>query len=271
MSCSPSATPRRRPTCCYPYALDWADEHLPAVVWTSYGGQETGRALAAVLLGGADPAGRLPQTWSRGDDEFPHPLDHDVIKAAWIYQYHRTASLYPFGRGLSYTDFAQDDLRLSTATVAQDGTLDVTVTLSNTGTRSGSEVVKLYVRALDARYEAPRMKLADFRKVRLEAGESRELVFRLAAEQLAHWDVTGDPGAYEVHPTGGRRPAPGLRLGRGRRAAGAFVRRRRRAHGRDPEYRWPRRDGPLPRAPLGRPAPREDRQPASLATAHRRP
>jgi beta-glucosidase len=187
----------------YPYALDWADEHLPAVVWTSHGGQETGRALAAVLLGEADPAGRLPQTWYRGDDELPHPLDYDVIKAGWTYQYHRTASLYPFGHGLSYTDFAHDDLRLSTATVAQNGTLDVAVTLSNTGTRPGSEVVQLYVRALDARYEAPRLKLADFRKVRLEAGESRQLVFRLAAEQLAHWDVvtgafTVDPGAYEV-------------------------------------------------------------------------
>jgi beta-glucosidase len=187
----------------YPYALDWADEHLPAVVWTSHGGQETGRALAAVLLGEADPAGRLPQTWYRADDELPHPLDYDVIKAGWTYQYHRTAALYPFGHGLSYADFAHNDLRLSTATVAQDGTLDVTVTLSNTGMRSGSEVVQLYVRALDARYEAPRMKLADFRKVRLEAGESRELVFRLAAEQLAHWDVatgafTVDPGAYEV-------------------------------------------------------------------------
>ncbi|MFF9808369.1 glycoside hydrolase family 3 C-terminal domain-containing protein [Streptomyces coeruleorubidus] len=187
----------------YPYALDWADEHLPAVVWTSHGGQETGRALAAVLLGEADPAGRLPQTWYRGDDELPHPLDYDVVKAGWTYQYHRTAPLYPFGHGLSYTDFSHDGLRLSTVTVAQDGTVDVTVTLTNTGRRTGSEVVQLYVRALDARYEAPRLKLADFRKVRLAAGESRELVFRLAAEQLAHWDVatgafTVDPGAYEV-------------------------------------------------------------------------
>ena len=88
----------------YPYALDWADEHLPAVVWTSHGGQETGHALAAVLLGEAEPAGRLPQTWYRGDDELPAPLDYDIIKAGWTYQYHRAAPLYPFGHGLSYTD-----------------------------------------------------------------------------------------------------------------------------------------------------------------------
>ncbi|MEH0421512.1 glycoside hydrolase family 3 C-terminal domain-containing protein [Streptomyces sp. B21-083] len=187
----------------YPYALDWADKHLPAVVWTSHGGQETGRALAAVLLGEAEPSGRLPQTWYRGDDELPPRLDYDVIKAGWTYQYHREAPLYAFGHGLSYTDFGYGDLRLSTPTMGQDGELDATVTLSNTGTRSGSEVVQLYVRAVNARYEAPRLKLVGFRKVRLEAGERREVAFRLPAEQLAHWDVatgafTVDPGAYEV-------------------------------------------------------------------------
>lgn len=79
----------------YPYALDWADEHLPAVVWTSHGGQETGHALAAVLLGEAEPAGRLPQTWYRGDDPLPAPLDYDIIKAGWTYQYHRAAPSTP--------------------------------------------------------------------------------------------------------------------------------------------------------------------------------
>ncbi|MFF7260530.1 glycoside hydrolase family 3 C-terminal domain-containing protein [Streptomyces sp. NPDC008159] len=187
----------------YPYAVDWADEHLPAVLWTSHGGQETGHALAAVLLGDADPSGRLPQTWYRGDDTLPAPLDYDIIKAGWTYQYHRTAPRYPFGHGLSYTEFTHRDLRLSTSTVAPDGAVDVTVTLENTGARTGSEVVQLYVRAREARYEAPRLRLADFRTVRLDAGESRELTFRLPAERLAHWDVaTGafavDPGPYEI-------------------------------------------------------------------------
>ncbi|MEV0531074.1 glycoside hydrolase family 3 C-terminal domain-containing protein [Kitasatospora sp. NPDC050463] len=187
----------------YPYALDWADEHLPAVVWTSHGGQETGHALAAVLLGEAEPAGRLPQTWYRGDDPLPAPLDYDIIKAGWTYQYHRATPLYPFGHGLSYTDFAYRDLRLSQPSIGQDGSVDVTLTLENSGQRPGSEVVQLYVRALGARYDAPRLRLADFAKVRLEPGKSRELTFRLSAEQLAHWSVaTGafavDPGGYEV-------------------------------------------------------------------------
>ncbi|MEV0233352.1 glycoside hydrolase family 3 C-terminal domain-containing protein [Nonomuraea sp. NPDC050786] len=213
----------------YPYALDWADEHLPAMLWTSHGGQETGRALAAVLLGEADPGGRLPQTWYRGDDELPHPLDYDIIKAGWTYQYHRAAPLYPFGHGLSYTEFSYGDLRLSSETLTTDGSADVTMTLTNTGTRPGSEVVQLYVRALAARYEAPRLRLADFRKIVLSPGESRKLTFRLSAEHLAHWDVAGgaftvDPGAYEVlvgrsagdiqrtAPIAVRGPAPGPRV-----------------------------------------------------------
>ncbi|WP_431930769.1 glycoside hydrolase family 3 C-terminal domain-containing protein [Nonomuraea jabiensis] len=178
----------------YPYALDWADEHLPAVVWTSHGGQETGRALAAVLLGAADPGGRLPQTWYRG--ELPDPLDYDIIKAGWTYQYHRAAPLYPFGHGLSYTEFTYRDLRLTADNV-------VSVMLTNTGSRPGPEVVQLYVRALDTRYDAPRLRLADFSKVWLAPGESRELTFQLTAEHLSHWDVasgafTVDPGDYEV-------------------------------------------------------------------------
>ncbi|WP_433432791.1 glycoside hydrolase family 3 C-terminal domain-containing protein [Nonomuraea sp. CA-141351] len=178
----------------YPYALDWADEHLPAMVWTSHGGQETGRALAAVLLGAADPGGRLPQTWYRG--ELPDPLDYDIIKAGWTYQYHRAAPLYPFGHGLSYTEFTYSDLQISADNV-------VSMTLTNTGARHGSEVVQLYVRALNARYEAPRLRLADFRKVRLAPEESVELTFQITTDHLAHWDVasgsfTVDPGDYEV-------------------------------------------------------------------------
>jgi beta-glucosidase len=187
----------------YPYALDWADTHLPAVLWTSHAGQEAGHGLAAVLLGETDPSGRLPQTWYRGEDELPHPLDYDIVKAGWTYQYHRTPPLYPFGHGLSYTDFTYHDLRLSAASIDPDGAVDISVTLTDTGPRPGSEVVQLYVRATDARYEAPRLKLADFAKVRLAPGGSQEVTFHLTAEQLAHWDVTTgafttDPGTYEV-------------------------------------------------------------------------
>jgi beta-glucosidase len=194
----------------YPYAVDWADAHLPAVLWTSHGGQETGRALASVLLGDAEPGGRLPQTWYRGEDALPAPLDYDIVKAGWTYQYHRAAPLYPFGHGLSYTGFACADLRLSRSRVDVGGAggaarkITATVTVTNTGARRGTETVQLYVRALDARHEAPLLKLADFRKVRLAPGASCEVAFVLDVDEaLAHWSVaagafTVDPGRYEV-------------------------------------------------------------------------
>ncbi|MFC1421065.1 glycoside hydrolase family 3 C-terminal domain-containing protein [Streptacidiphilus cavernicola] len=188
----------------YPYAVDWADAHLPAVVWTSHGGQETGNALAAVLLGTAEPSGRLPQTWYRADDPLPERLDYDVISAGWTYQYHRAAPLYPFGHGLGYTRVDYSDLRLSSSTVDRDGTVGVSLTLAATGPRGGRETVQLYVRALDARYDAPLLKLADFGKVDLAAGERRTVRFDLAvADAFAHWDVgtggfTVDPGRYRI-------------------------------------------------------------------------
>lgn len=225
----------------YPYAVDWAAGHLPAVLWTPHGGQETGRALASVLLGlgAAEPAGRLPQTWYRGDDELPARLDYDIIKAGWTYQYHRAAPLFAFGHGLSYTTFGHRDLRLDRSDIPPDGAVTATVTVTNTGTRPGTETVQLYVRALDTRYEAPLLRLADFGKVRLEPGESQTLAFRLeAAEVLAHWEVAEgefavDPGRYEVlvarsaadvvlrAPLTVTGPAPGPRTVVGRRVLAA--------------------------------------------------
>ncbi|WP_042411409.1 glycoside hydrolase family 3 protein [Streptacidiphilus carbonis] len=223
----------------YPYAVDWADAHLPAVLWTSHGGQETGRALARVLRGEADASGRLPQTWYRAGDELPGRLDYDIIKAGWTYQYHHAAPLYPFGHGLSYATFGYGELKARASELAQDGEVAATVVLTNTGTRAGVETVQLYARALGARYTAPRLKLIAFRKVRLAAGESTELEFRIpAAEALSHWDVatggfTVDPGRYDLlvarsaaDPVGSARltvtgPLPGPRevLGRPLRAA----------------------------------------------------
>ncbi|MFI0718393.1 glycoside hydrolase family 3 C-terminal domain-containing protein [Streptomyces sp. NPDC021224] len=222
----------------YPYAVDRAEDSVPAALWTSHAGQETGHALAAVLLGDADPAGRLPQTWYRADDPLPGRLDYDIIKAGWTYQYHRAAPLHPFGHGLSYTDFTLSDLSVPADAVAQDGTFTASVTVTNTGTRDGVETVQLYVRATAAEtYQAPLLTLAAYGKVRLAPGESARLDFPLAAaEALAHWSVREggfavEPGTYEVlagrsagvlpltAPLTVRGPAPAPRTVVGRRVA----------------------------------------------------
>ncbi|MFL6109970.1 MAG: glycoside hydrolase family 3 C-terminal domain-containing protein, partial [Catenulispora sp.] len=88
----------------YPYAIDWAAEHVPSIVWTAHGGQELGNAVADVLTGAYNPAGRVPQTWYASDTDLPAPDDYDIIGSGWTYQYSRRRHLYSFGHGLSYTN-----------------------------------------------------------------------------------------------------------------------------------------------------------------------
>src|SRR5690606_9858107 len=115
-------------------------------LWSSHGGQEFGHALADVLLGDAAPAGRLPQTWYRSAADLPDPLDYDIITADATSLYFRGSPLYPFGHGLTYTTFEYSDLTVSAETVAADGTVDVSVAVTNTGDRASDEVVQLYTR-----------------------------------------------------------------------------------------------------------------------------
>ncbi|WFE29265.1 glycoside hydrolase family 3 C-terminal domain-containing protein [Solwaraspora sp. WMMD791] len=177
-------------TSSYPYAVDWADQHVPAIVWSAHGGQEYGTGLAEVLCGDADPGGRLTQTWYRATADLPDLLDYDIIAADATYLYFRGEPLYPFGHGLSYTTFAYDDLRLSAAQAGADEEVEVTITVTNTGGRAGTEVVQLYTRQRTSRVKQPLRQLRAFRKVRLEPGQRERVRFRLAAADLATWDVT---------------------------------------------------------------------------------
>jgi beta-glucosidase len=187
----------------YPYALAWAAGNVPAIVWTCHGGQETGHAVADVLLGGHDPAGRLPQTWYASDADLPGLLDYDIIKARRTYLYFEGSALFPFGHGLSYTTFGYARLRLDAAEAGAGDTVTATVEVTNTGTRDGTEVVQLYTRALDPRCPRPRRQLAGFARVTLRPGETAAVEIPLPVASLAFWDVgthrmTVDPGNYEV-------------------------------------------------------------------------
>lgn len=178
----------------YPYAIDWAQEHVPAILWSSHAGQELGNALADVLLGAANPGGRLPQTWYRADTVLPEPADYDIIGSGWTYQYHRGEPLYPFGHGLSYTTFGYGPL-LVTATRAG---FAAAVTVTNTGDRDGDEVVQLYVSPQCWPVPAPARRLVGFERVPLTAGESREVRFDVPAAALAYWSgrFVTPPGDY---------------------------------------------------------------------------
>jgi len=174
----------------YPQTITWEQQHLPAIVWTTHAGQETGHAIADVLFGDTNPSGRLTQTWYESADDLQSILDYDIAKAGTTYLYHHGPVLYPFGYGLSYTTFRYSALRTSAPTMGADDTLEVSVRVTNTGSRAGSEVVQLYTHQRTSRDAQPLEKLQSFRRVRLAAGASTVVRFRLPAAALRHWDVT---------------------------------------------------------------------------------
>jgi beta-glucosidase len=182
----------------YPYAVGWADEHLPAVLWTSHGGQELGHALTDVLTGAADPGGRLTQTWYRSATELPDLLDYDIITNDATYLYYRGTPLYPFGHGLSYTTFDYSTLDISHPSAAPGDTVTVTVWVTNTGRRTGSEVVQLYTHQQLSRVKQPLRQLRGFAKVTLRPDESRLVTFDLAVDDLRFWDITADRFVVET-------------------------------------------------------------------------
>lgn len=177
-------------TSSYPYAIGWADANLPALLWSAHGGQESGRAMVDLLFGDAAPAGRLTQTWYASDADLPDLLEYDIIGADATYLYHRGKPLYPFGHGLTYSPVSYHDLHLSAEQIDSDGSVTVSVTLTNEGGRDTDEVVQVYTRQLRSRVKQPLRRLRGFRRVTLPAGQSRHIEFTLRAADLACWDVT---------------------------------------------------------------------------------
>ncbi|KFN10074.1 glycoside hydrolase family 3 protein [Paenibacillus macerans] len=187
----------------YPFAVNWEQEHIPAIVFTSHAGQELGRAVADVLFGGYNPAGRLNMTWYKSADQLPDIMDYDIIKGKRTYQYFDGEVLYPFGHGLSYTTFGYEGLSLSPAEIGQDGTVTVSVNVRNTGELDGDEVVQLYVRAEASCVPRPLKTLKGFKRIHLKAGEFKTVTLELKASELAFWDVTRErycveTGAYTI-------------------------------------------------------------------------
>jgi beta-glucosidase len=188
----------------YPYALGWAAEQVPAIVWTCHGGQEAGRGVAEVLLGLREPTGRLAQTWYAADADLPGLLDYDIIASGRTYLYFAGRPAYPFGHGLTYTTFAYSDLRIDAEAGAQaSDPVTVTVDVTNTGGREGTEVVQVYTRAIAPRRRRPLRALAGFARVTLRPGETRAVRVSFPVASLGYWDVathrmTVDPGGYEI-------------------------------------------------------------------------
>ena len=177
--------------------IDWAKDHLPAILVAWYPGQRGGNAVADVLFGDHNPAGRLPVTFYKADE--PLPAFDDYAMEGRTYRYFRGEPLYPFGHGLSYTTFEYGDVRLDRATVDAGGRVTATVSVRNGGTRAGDEVVQLYLRALEPKRPRAIRELRGFERIHLAPGESREVTFTFAPEKdLRHYDEQA--GAYAVDP-----------------------------------------------------------------------
>ena len=187
----------------YPFAINWVDEHVPAVLYSSHAGQELGNAIADVLFGDVNPAGRLNMTWYKSVDQLPPFMDYDIIKGERTYQYFKGEALYPFGHGLSYTKFSYDRISIDWQEVSAlkteqaeqtedngNAEIRITVSITNRGIYEGDEVVQLYTHIKQSRVKRPLKQLLAFRRVKLAVGQSSDVTFTIPLSELAMWDVT---------------------------------------------------------------------------------
>ncbi len=194
-----------------PVPMPWIDD-VPSVLWAFYPGQEAGNALANILLGDVSPSGRMPFTLPRRIEDTPSygnfGAGRQVLYGEGVfvgyrhYDYRAIEPLFPFGHGLSYTTFRYGPLR-APRRVTAGKPIRASVTVTNTGSRTGSEVVQLYVRDVEASLPRPPKELKAFRKVSLDAGETATVEFELDDRALAFWDTASgqwriEPGEFEL-------------------------------------------------------------------------
>jgi beta-glucosidase len=182
----------------FPYAINWSNENLPAILHLTHNSQELGNALASVLFGDQSPGGRLVQTWPRSIDQLPALLDYDITHGR-TYMYFAGEPLYPFGFGLSYTSFEYSDLT-SGASLTPREPLLVELTVKNIGEHAGDDVVQLYASFPGSRVARPQRKLVAFERVTLKAGESRRVRLLVLARELEYWDERSRTKKLEPGP-----------------------------------------------------------------------
>ncbi|MFO7258150.1 MAG: beta-glucosidase BglX [Bacteroidota bacterium] len=209
-----------------PLAIPWVDENADAILEAWFPGTEAGNAVADILFGNYNPSGKLPATFPRVVGQIPLYYNHkntgrpfggqleDKYKSRYLDV--PNEPLYPFGFGLSYTTFAYENLRLSADEMVQGDTIDVTVTVRNTGSADGEEVIQLYVRDVVGSVTRPVKELKGFRKVAIPAGQAVEVAFKLSTDDLRFHNINmeyvAEPGEFEVMVGGNSRDVISTRL-----------------------------------------------------------
>jgi len=177
-----------------PLDISWAAVHIPAILEAWYPGSQGGNGVADVLFGDANPAGHLPVSWPRSTGQLPIYYSHNRTQApedapdfTSRYWDVPTSPLYPFGYGLSYTNFSFDNLKTSQAEAKVGASLEVSVDITNTGSRPGDAVVQLYIHQRAGSASRPVRQLKGFQRVNLGAGEKQTIHFMLGPEELRFW------------------------------------------------------------------------------------
>jgi beta-glucosidase len=177
-----------------PLDISWASEHVPAILEAWYPGSQGGNGLADILFGDANPAGHLTVTWPRSSGQEPLYYNHNLTQApedapGFISRYWdvKSTPLYPFGYGLSYTTFSFDNLKVSQSEAKVGSTLDVSVDVTNTGSRAGDAVAQLYIHQRAGSASRPVRQLKGFQRVNLAAGAKQTLHFKLGPDELQFW------------------------------------------------------------------------------------
>ena len=185
-----------------PLTIPWIKEHVPAILAAWWSGEAQGEAVADVLLGNVNPGGHLPYTVYASEAQVPPQNEYDISKG-FTYMYVKGEPLFPFGYGLSYTSFAYSGLKLSQTAAKADEIITATLTVANTGSREGDEVVQIYVTEPAGKVPKPRLRLVGFERISLKAGEKKMLTIPVEVARMRYWDETSqgfvaEPGVYEL-------------------------------------------------------------------------
>jgi beta-glucosidase len=183
----------------FPFTINWSQEHVPAILQMAHSSQDEGWAIAQALFGDYNPGGHTIVTWPASMDQLPPMMDYD-IRHGRTYMYFKGKPLYPFGYGLSYTSFRFDHLRTSSPALSRNGKVTVSVDVTNTGKRAGDAVPQLYVHHLGSKVERPLLKLAGFKRVSVDPGQTKTVTMTLNADQLAYWNAKSQSFVVEREP-----------------------------------------------------------------------
>jgi len=182
-----------------PLAIKWEDANVPAILNVWFGGSEAGYAISDVLFGDVNPSGKLTTTWPQNVGQVPLYYNHKntgrpLPEGKWFQKFRSNYldvsndALYPFGYGLSYTNFTYGDLKLSSTSLKGNQTLTASVTVTNSGSLDGKEVVQLYVRDVVGSMTRPVKELKGFQKISLKAGETKTVTFNITTNDLKFYN-----------------------------------------------------------------------------------